>query len=669
MVVKPPGQASVWNQYGTLSGNTAGASTFSGTNVVLQGGPNVTLSATGGTVVVSAAAGGTGPVVGGLAALGAGTNTATGGTIVFQNSNGVSFGQDASGNVTGTVRTDYQSAGAYLTTTRSQSLNEIQNPAADAVIFMNTRQLQLQWGSNFTTFTTGVNRQGLFELDFAGNFTDSAANLDAVHIHQSVYDPPMDLVHLEASGTNPLPLRITAAGATGILMNRPVYFNGGSVPMVLGTSQSNSVQYLNANYLQGKASSDFQSTGAYLTTAQPVGAYLTTAQPVGNYAGVNGSIAGGSLTLNTSGATISLPNYLTTAQPVGNYAGTNSGATGCSVTVNTSGVSVNVPTTYLGSNASSGYMLTGERNNYFYTSNNTFANSTHTHGSGPSLTGPVSATSNSGAWSLNVGAIGTGTSQTNVTWTVGTAGLALNASGYAGTVTGATNCSVTANSSGVSVNVGAGGGEATISRWVQPFQMTNAGQLVNGSSVSFVPFMLQAPLACSGVRFAMSINGATTTNNTSGGMTMSASVVLYTRNVSTLSSINSGSFGTSTWATSNATGSMFGARQLSISFANSTLLTPGDYWLALHVSTATAGNTSLAKSISMAIGPDAGQSFLVLPAFGTSAVTTRAALMGLGIHSTGATRGTLAFSDMTGMAGTLATLANLWFELRNYSVY
>jgi len=606
MVVKPPGQASVWNQYGTLSGNTAGASTFSGTNIVLQGGPNVTLCATGGTVVVSGAAGGTG-AIGGIA-LGAGTNTATGGTVVFQNSNGVSWGQDTGGHVTATVRTDYQSAGAYLTTA--------QPPGA----YLTTAQP-------------------------VGNY----------------------------------------AGINGSITGGSITVNTSGVSVALP---------------------------AYLTTAQPVGAYLTTAQPVGNYAGVNGSIAGGSLTLNTSGATISLPNYLTTAQPVGNYAGTNSGATGCSVTVNTSGVSVNAPvqsaqpmyysasgtssasgtlqfsnsngvtwgltngaviasvaTSYLASNASTAYMLTGERGNYFYTSNNTFANSTHTHGSAPSLTGPVSATSNSGAWSLNVGAIGTGTSQTNVTWTVGTAGFALNASGYAGTVTGATNCSVTANSNGVSVNVGAGGGEATISRWVQPFQMTNAGQLVNGSSVSFVPFVLQAPLACSGVRFAMSVNGATTTNNTSGGMTMSASVVLYTRNVSTLSSINSGSFGTSTWATSNATGSMFGARQLSISFANSTLLTPGDYWLALHVSTATAGNTSLAKSISMAIGPDAGQSFLVLPAFGTSAVTTRAALMGLGIHSTGATRGTLAFSDMTGMAGTLATLANLWFELRNYSVY
>ena len=57
MVVKPPGQASVWNQYGTLSGNTAGASTFSGTNIVLQGGPNVTVSATGATIVLSAASG------------------------------------------------------------------------------------------------------------------------------------------------------------------------------------------------------------------------------------------------------------------------------------------------------------------------------------------------------------------------------------------------------------------------------------------------------------------------------------------------------------------------------------------------------------------------------------------------------------------------------------
>lgn len=51
-------------------------------------------------------------------------------------------------------------------------------------------------------------------------------------------------------------------------------------------------------------------------------------------------------------------------------------------------------------------------------------------------------------------AIGLNTAQSNVTWTVNSSGLSLDARGYVGTATGATNASVTANSNGVSVSVG-----------------------------------------------------------------------------------------------------------------------------------------------------------------------------------------------------------------------
>lgn len=51
-------------------------------------------------------------------------------------------------------------------------------------------------------------------------------------------------------------------------------------------------------------------------------------------------------------------------------------------------------------------------------------------------------------------AIGLNTAQSNVTWTVNSNGLSLDARGYAGTATGATNASVTANSNGISVSVG-----------------------------------------------------------------------------------------------------------------------------------------------------------------------------------------------------------------------
>jgi hypothetical protein len=54
-VVRPSDWNSGHNQFVTLAGNTAGASTISGTNIVYQGGNNVTLSGTGGTIIISGA--------------------------------------------------------------------------------------------------------------------------------------------------------------------------------------------------------------------------------------------------------------------------------------------------------------------------------------------------------------------------------------------------------------------------------------------------------------------------------------------------------------------------------------------------------------------------------------------------------------------------------------
>lgn len=53
-------------------------------------------------------------------------------------------------------------------------------------------------------------------------------------------------------------------------------------------------------------------------------------------------------------------------------------------------------------------------------------------------------------------AIGLNTAQSNVTWTVNSSGLSLDARGYAGTQTAATNASVTLNSNGLSISVEAG---------------------------------------------------------------------------------------------------------------------------------------------------------------------------------------------------------------------
>lgn len=224
-IVHPPfAGATVHNQYLTLAGNTAGASTWSGTNLVYSGGSNVTISITGDTLAFS-----------------------------------------GGGGAAGTPR-----------------LNEVLDPNDNALFFMNTRQIQFQWGSNLTAFATAASRQGLFEIDVVGGTafaTDSTTHAEVVHIHQSSNNPHLHLLHLQADGTNATGIHMEISGAVAIELNRPISFDGGSVPMILGTSQSNSVANLNANYLQGKASSDFNLATARSNAWSLMGVYVSSVSP------------------------------------------------------------------------------------------------------------------------------------------------------------------------------------------------------------------------------------------------------------------------------------------------------------------------------------------------------------------------------------------------------
>lgn len=74
----------------TIVGNTLGAPTITGTNIVFSAGPNVTLSVNGGSLVWSGGAG----AAGNTGYLSAGTTYASLGTVSFSNLNGVSFGVD-----------------------------------------------------------------------------------------------------------------------------------------------------------------------------------------------------------------------------------------------------------------------------------------------------------------------------------------------------------------------------------------------------------------------------------------------------------------------------------------------------------------------------------------------------------------------------------------------
>lgn len=89
-LVRPSNWNSVHNQFMTISGNTSGASTASGTNLVFQGGNNVTLSVTDQTIIFSASQSQSVQTQNMVSVLG------STGNISFANGNGVTFGGNAS---------------------------------------------------------------------------------------------------------------------------------------------------------------------------------------------------------------------------------------------------------------------------------------------------------------------------------------------------------------------------------------------------------------------------------------------------------------------------------------------------------------------------------------------------------------------------------------------
>src|SRR5678815_841938 len=99
-----------------------------------------------------------------------------------------------------------------------------------------------------------------------------------------------------------------SAGALSSLRSDLTFSNANGVSFGLDTN----------GVITGTVATNYQSQGAYLTTA-------ALSQDSSKYAGTNGAITGGSITVNTSGVSVNLPAYLTTAalsQDSSKYAGT-----------------------------------------------------------------------------------------------------------------------------------------------------------------------------------------------------------------------------------------------------------------------------------------------------------------------------------------------------------
>ena len=413
---------------------------FSGNNVT------GTLNSSGLTLSVAAPGGGGG------AAISAGTNSISTGTVHFNDANGVTFQMSPTGDVSASVATNYQSQGAYLTTARASNDAIGLNTALTAngvSVTANSSGLSLNFPA-FLTTAAQSNHSHAFATTTTGGASVVVGTSNSNGITVGV---PAYLTTYAAQTTQPVAY---AAGGTTNNFSTLAFGNSNGLSWSTGTQGVFPSVAVLTTAMASNAGSNFAglSTGATnaSVTLNSQGIAISVAPGGGGGDGYNiiavaGTTAplsatvgftnsngvsfgmvttGGSTYVSASVATNyqSQGAYLTTAMASNagsNFMGLNSALTanGVSMTANSSGLSLNFPA--------------------FLT---TAANSTHTHGSAPSITGSISVTSNSGAWSISIPAFITTAMVSNA----GSNFLGLNSALTANGV------SATMNSSGVSLN-------------------------------------------------------------------------------------------------------------------------------------------------------------------------------------------------------------------------
>ena len=359
-IVRPSDWNSAHNQYYTLSGNTLGASTVSGTNVVFQGSGNVSLSGTGQTIVLYATGGG-----GGGAALSAGTQSVSSGTVSFANSNGVSFGMSGSNQITAsyTVPTSYVSningvSGAVSIVTGS-SLSSVlagstlviglasnittalQSANAN---YLTTQSVQTQASGNIartgfsSTTTTGTAIVGTLDTNGlnlavpayltsaaagAANFVLTGATSGNTTASGSTIN--LSGVNVTLSGTNNSQIVISAPATSALTQGNNVSISNTGVTIGISaqavaaaagsqTANSGTVNFANSNGITFGMSGSNQITASHNgITSQTV-----QTQASGNIArtGFSSTTTTGTAivgTLDTNGLNLGVPAYLTAA--------------------------------------------------------------------------------------------------------------------------------------------------------------------------------------------------------------------------------------------------------------------------------------------------------------------------------------------------------------------
>lgn len=285
----------------------------------------------------------------------AGASSANLSAVTFSNANNVSFGlsngtvtasippialqsvQSATWSAEGNTNTDFNSTqvvaqslhvvgGSNITVGFSNSslvidglgsgasslprLDQVLDPNTDKVFSMSGDVLQFAWGTG-GSISTNATRMGLFELDFQGHLTSEG---DLVHIHEHSPNPgTIDLVHIEASGTDVTCLKLIAGASVAAEINKPVKFlmSANTSPFILDSNASSVVASLNADLLDGKHSSELTAAAGMseLVVAASGSTNSVTQLTFSNANNVSFGLNGSVVTASASNAANALQSY------------------------------------------------------------------------------------------------------------------------------------------------------------------------------------------------------------------------------------------------------------------------------------------------------------------------------------------------------------------------
>lgn len=529
-------------------------------------------------------------------------------TLQFGNSNGVSF-SISNGSLVGTVKTDYQSSGNYLTTAMQSNAATISNIKVSAGTLSANR--------SDITFSNGNGVS--FGLETNGVITASVATAAAAQT--------------AISGLS--------AGTTQITSGTASFAN------------SNGITFgINGNTITATVKTDYQSSGNYLTTAMASNAGS-------NFVGLNSALTanGVSATINSSGVSLNFPAFLTTAMQSNqssNFAGigfTSASTAGTNIvaTLSTNGLSMGIPN-YVTNAAGGG--ITNVNISAGTTSQNlsnfVFSNSNNVSFglSGSTITASI----NAGAG----GGIALANSQT--TYTSGTANLIASGALTIGSTTGQSfyfsapsqsslsatgQLSISVNGSTISMGVP---DPLTLSYFNPQDAYVQAAGVQGQNSLHIQP--MQVPNVQFD-RIIIPIIASITATSATATFAITYRQGLYTRNNSTLSLLSSWSSNTSfQYGTSNS--SIYGGGLRLFSIATTGTILEGQYWVANIFSTSSAGANALSFSQILASQMNSNLS----GHWGSANDATNQYTRGLGVYtvSTASIPSSIAFSQINGTA-------------------